>query len=118
MNSERNDEVIIILDRPRTLRLGHKALKRFSALTECSMVDMEQEIQHYDKMTALMYVMLSEDDPTLTPEQVDDLLDKQPIKVISAACSDAIEAAFSDKDAEKEEGNGDPQQAAGTGIEA
>ena len=40
LKHDRNDVVILELDRPRELRLGHKALKRFSALTYCSMADM------------------------------------------------------------------------------
>lgn len=111
---ERNDVVILELDRPRTLRLGHKALKRFSALTECPMTEMEQAVQRYDKLSALAYVMLSEEDPTLTPGQVDDLLDKVSIRKINEACSAAIEAAFLD---EAEEEGDDPPQAAGTGTE-
>lgn len=116
MNSDRNDVVIIELDRPRTLRLGHKALKRFSALTECSMPEMEKAVQRYDKLSALAYVMLSEDDPTLTPEQVDDLLDMKSIKEVSEACSKAIEAAFADEDA-PEDDTTDPPRAAGIGTE-
>lgn len=115
---DKNDVVIIELDRPRTLRLGHKALKRFSALTECSMADMEAAVQRYDKAAVLVYVMLSEEDPELTPSQVDDLLDLVPIKTILAKCSEAIQAAFADEDAEKPEDGEVPPQAAGTGAEA
>ncbi len=79
---DKNDVVILELDKPRTLRLGHKALKRFSALTECSMTDMESVVQRYDKVAALVYAMLSDEDPDLTPAQVDDLLDMVPIKTI------------------------------------
>ena len=112
---DKNDVVVLEFDRPRELRLGHKALKRFSALTGCSMADMEQEIQHYDKLTCLLYVMLSQDDPSLTPEQVDDLCDHVRISTLAKACSKAIEAAFADED---EEESKDPPQAAGTGAEA
>ena len=59
LQQDRNDVVILELDRPRELRLGHKALKRFSALTNCSMADMEKEIQHYDKMSCLIWVMVT-----------------------------------------------------------
>ena len=45
MGNDKNDVVILQLDRPRELRLGHKALKRFSALTGCAMSEMEQEIR-------------------------------------------------------------------------
>lgn len=112
---DKNDVVILNLDRPRELRLGHKALKRFSSLTGCSMADMEKEIQHYDKLTCLLYVMLSQDDPSLTPEKVDDLCDHVRIGAVAKACSQAIEAAFADED---EEGSKDPPQAAGTGAGA
>lgn len=118
---DENDVVILELDRPRELRLGHKALKRFSALTGCAMTDMEKEIQHYDKMAALMYTMLAVDaekhNETLTVEQVDDLLDDVPIKKQMDCCSAAIAAAFDDPDAEGEEPE-DPPQAAGTGERA
>lgn len=118
MNTDKNDVVILELDKPRTLRLGHKALKRFSALTACSMTDMEKAVQRYDKVAVLAYVMLSEEDPELTPEKVDDLLDMVPIKTICEKCSAAIEAAFADEDAERPGDGEDPLQAAGTGTEA
>lgn len=114
-----NDVVMIELDRPRELKLGHKALKRFSALTGSSMADMETEIQHYDKLACLMYVMLAIDGEkrgeTLTPDQVDDLLEAVPIQKQLRLCMAAIQAAFEDPDAPKGENGGDPPQAAGTG---
>ena len=117
-----NDVVILELDRPRELRLGHKALKRFSALTNCSMADMEQEIQRYDKLSCLLWVMVTQDqidhdEDMMTPEQLDDLLDAVPIPKLTKLCSMAIEAAFVDEDAEKA-GEADPPQAAGTGTGA
>lgn len=124
LQQDRNDVVILELDRPRELRLGHKALKRFSALTNCSMADMEQEIQHYDKMSCLIWVMVTEDqtahgEEMMTPEKLDDLLDAVPIPKLTNLCSKAIQAAFVDEDAESEAGSeGDPPQAAGTGTEA
>ena len=119
---DRNDVVILELDRPRELRLGHKALKRFSALTSCSMTDMEKEIQRYDKLSCLLWVMVTQDqanhgEEMMTPEQLDDLLDAVPITKLTNLCSKAIAAAFVDEDAEEAE-KGDPPQAAGTGTEA
>lgn len=123
---DKNDVVILDLDKPRELRLGHKALKRFSALTGCSMRQMQAETERYDKMALLIYVMLSEDQPDLTPEAVDDLIDRaerrkvNPLRMkdIFAATTAAIEAAFADEDAEEPEDGEDPPQAAGTGAEA
>lgn len=123
---DKNDVVIIELDKSRELRLGHKALKRFSALTGCSMQQMQDEIQRYDRMSQLVYVMLSEDQPDLTPEAVDDLIDRaerrkvNPLRVkdLMVAVSSAIQAAFVDENAEEPEDGEDPPQAAGTGAEA
>ena len=123
---DKNDVVIIDLDKPRELRLGHKALKRFSALTGCSMRQMQAETEHYDKMALLIYVMLSEDQPDLTPEAVDDLIDQAERRKVNPLCmkdifkatTAAIEAAFADEDAEEPEDGEDPPQAAGTGDEA
>lgn len=123
---DKNDVVILELDKPRDLRLGHKALKRFSALTGCSMQQLESEASRYDKMALLIYTMLSEDDPELTPESVDDLIDQAErrrenrlrLKDLIVAVSAAIQAAFGDKDAEGPENGEDPPQAAGTGAEA
>lgn len=123
---DKNDVVILELDKPRELRLGHKALKRFSSLTGCSMKQMESEVQRYDSMALLIYTMLSEDDPELTPEMVDDLINQAErrgenrlrLKDLMVAVSAAIQAAFGDEDAEMPEDGGDPPQAAGTGVEA
>lgn len=127
---DNNDVVILELDRPRELRLGHKALKRFSALTGSSMAEMQEDIQNYEKMSALVYVMLSQDDPSLTPDAVDDLIDQaerrrenrlHPADVMKAV-SAAVFAAFADENGGQEENQGEqgetPPQAAGTGEKA
>lgn len=122
---DKNDVVILELDRPRELRLGHKALKRFSALTGCSLKDMEDQIQNYDKMSAMLWIMVTEDqkeqgEEIMTPEVLDDLLDKHRVKIskILKVCSAALQAAFEDEDAESDEDAETPPQAAGTGDEA
>lgn len=125
---DENDTVIIELDRPRELKLGHKALKRFSALTGKSLAELEDAVQHYDVMAALIYVMLEVDaekhGEDLTPDQVDDLLENVPIYQQIALVGKAIKAAFEDPAAEQseegeesEESEADPPQAAGTGVE-
>lgn len=114
MHQNQNDAVILELDRPRELRLGHKALKRFSAMTGCTMEGMEDALKDYGKMTTLAYVMLSQEDSSITPEQADDLLDRVPLHVIVKKCSQAIAAAFTDPE-EAEKAENDPPAAAGTG---
>lgn len=119
---DKNDTVMIELDRPRELKLSHKALKRFSALTECSMQEMEGAISRYDKLACLMYVMLAVDaekhGEVLTSEQADDLLDNVPIYQQIDLAGRAIAAAFNDLQTETAEAAGNPTKAAGTGTEA
>jgi len=116
MPTEHNDTVILQLDRPRTLRLGHKALKRFSATTGTPLSELEATVQRYDKLSTLVYIALSEEDPSLTPDQVDDMLDAIPIREVIAAASKAVEAAFADDS--PGEAPSDPLPAAGIGDKA
>lgn len=118
-NPDQNDVVILELDRPRELRLGHKALKRFSALTNCSMADMEQQIQCYDKLSCLLWVMITQDqlnngEDMMSPEQLDDLLDNISVTKLTKLCAEAIGAAFADEDA-PEDDTQTPHMAAGIG---
>jgi len=91
---DNNDVVIINLDRPRELKLRHKTLKRFLAKTNTSVDDLDTSLQSYETLTALLFEMLHADDPTLTPEACDDLLDSIPLGVVIGKASEAINAAF------------------------
>ena len=119
---DENDTIMIELDRPRELKLGHKALKRFSALTGCGLNDMEKEIQHYDKLSCLLYVMLAveaeEHGEELTPAQVDDLLEPVPIQQLMELAGAAISVAFPADEEQEEQKESDPPEAAGTGEKA
>lgn len=95
---ENNEVVMINLDRPRPLRLTNRVLKRFCAGQKVSLADIEQAIQRYDVMSVLLYEMLRADDPDLTVERCDDLLDLLPIGEIIETCSRAIAAGFGAQD--------------------
>lgn len=116
---DNNTTVILELDRPRELRCGHKALKQFSAITCCAMDDLQNQVRRYDKLTALLYCMLHADDPTVTPEQLDDWLDRPGVKLkdVIEAVANAVAAAFEDEDAPGD-GEETPPEAAGTGEKA
>lgn len=103
---DNNDTVIIQLDRPRELKLSHKVLKRFCAATGTKLSDIEETVDDYDNMTALIYYMLLADDPDLKPEQLDDLLDAVPIGTILKKGAEAIAKGFGDP--EKTEEREDP----------
>lgn len=110
-----NDVVILQLDRPRILRFGHLALKRFSAMTGCSLSEIQDVVGHYDKMTLLIWCALNTDDPNLSMEQLDRELDKLPkVMPIFDQVAAALEAAFDDGHGDEETGEANPTDA-GTG---
>ena len=124
LTKDRNDLVVLELDRPRTLCLSHSALKRFSALTKCTLDAFDSSMKDYEKMSALLWVMVTEEqkeskEEMMSPEHLDSLLSKYGIKPgkILNLCAQAVSAAFEDEEAEEENDN-PPQSAAGTGIKA
>ena len=96
-NPEKNDVVILDLDRPRPLRLTHRVLKRYLAATGIKMTEIDQSVEDYGNMTLLIYEMLRADDPELTPEKCDELLDLVTLGTILQKGADAIAASFGDQ---------------------
>ena len=112
--------VILHLDKPRELKFSHKAIQKFSALTRTPLTELKEAVTRYDLMAAAVYCMLSAADETLTPEQVDDMLERlPPLKVYTAAVEAVSEAM---DDGEGTGGDGDasenPPEAAGAGGKA
>lgn len=95
-NKEKNDIVMIELDRPRELKFTHRVMKRFCAATGCKLSEIENTVDDYDKMILLIYEMLRAEDPDLTQEQCDDLLDKVTLGTILQKGAEAIAAGFGD----------------------
>jgi hypothetical protein len=80
MSKDKNDVVIIELDRPRELRFGHKALKRLSATTGKSMEEMGSDDEFdLEEMEVIFFYGLERDardnGETLTLEMMEDILD-------------------------------------------
>jgi hypothetical protein len=100
--ANKNDVVIIELDRPRELRFGHKALKTYQALTGQSLEDLGQGGFSFEDIEKLVYAGLLSDaranGETLTLEQVEDLLDDNDIQDTINKMSQALEAAFGKAD--------------------
>lgn len=98
--SNKNDVVIIELDRPRELRFGHKALKTMVALTgkEIDATNPGSSID-FDEIEKVMYCGLLSDarnnNENLKLEDMEDLLDKAPKYVdIVNKLQEAINIAF------------------------
>ncbi|WP_127491334.1 hypothetical protein [Paenibacillus glycanilyticus] len=81
-NPNKNDVVIIELDRPRELRFGHKAIKRIAAATGKSMEEMEGGNISFDDIELYLYYGLLSDarqhNEELKLEDMEDLLDEAP----------------------------------------
>lgn len=101
---ENNNTVIIELDRPRELKLSHKVMKRFMAKHKLKMSTFDVAVDEYDKASDLIYEMLKEEDPTLTVEKCDDLLDAVSLMTIMQKVAEAIKAAFPEQDEDQEQG--------------
>lgn len=80
--SDKNDVVIINLDRPRMLWYGHKALKTMCALTGKSLNELNIDETNFEDIEKIMYCGLLTDakknNETLKLEDMEDLLDLVP----------------------------------------
>lgn len=80
--SDKNDVVIINLDRPRELRYGHKALKKITALTGKTLEDLDFDGSDMEQIEKIIYFGLLSDakknNEDLKLEDMEDLLDQAP----------------------------------------
>lgn len=88
------DTVFITLDKPRELRLTHRVLKSFAAKHNVSVDDVDEVLSGYSGMIDLIYEMLLRDDPDLTPDKYEELLDTVTIQEIMNTGRDAVAASF------------------------
>ena len=107
---DNNDTVFINLDKPRELRLTHSVLKKFAAKKDVSVDNVDEVMAGYSGMIDLIYEMLLRDDPDLTPEKFDELLDMVTIKEIMDAGNAAVAASFGSAEGAN---SGNPPAAAG-----
>lgn len=99
MSKDKNDIVIIELDRPRELRFGHKALKTLTALTGMTIDNFEIDGNDFETIEKIMYCGLLSDartnEETLKLEDMEDLLDQaKSYEEIIEKMSIALENAF------------------------
>lgn len=117
IRTDHNDTIMIELDRPRALRMTHRVLKEFSALSHVRMSEMGDALDDYSKLSCLYYCMLHADDPRLTVDRVDELLDPVPIYQLVTLAAEVINAAFGDQSAEAA-ADEDPTGEHGSGMRA
>ena len=107
---DNNDTVFINLDKPRELRLTHSVLKKFAAKKGVTVDDIDTVLSGYTGMVDLIYEMLLRNDPDLTPEAYEELLDMVTIKEIMDAGRAAVTASFGPAEGSQRE---NPPEAAG-----
>lgn len=121
MEKDHNPVVILELDRPRELRFGHRAMKRWSAHTGRSISELDTDKMSPAEVEELLYFMLEKDAQRhgegLRLEDMEDLLDLAPLGVLYEKLAQAVEAAFPDLKPEEDEKN-EARAAAGTGRSA
>jgi hypothetical protein len=96
---DKNDVVIINLDRPRELRFGHRALKKLGSLIGKNFDEIELENFDAEQIEIILYCGLisdaKENNETLKLEDMEDLLDKaSSYKELLKKMTLAFNAAF------------------------
>lgn len=104
--NEKNMTVIINLDRPRTLRYGHRALKLLSSLTGKTMKTMTENDFDLAELEKVIFCGLlsdsKENNETLKLEDMEDLLDKaDSFGDIIEAMNQALDNAFESTEKQK-----------------
>ncbi|WEG14006.1 hypothetical protein PU629_06455 [Pullulanibacillus sp. KACC 23026] len=98
MSANKNDVVIIELDRVRELRFGHKALKTYQALTGNELENLSLDGFSSEELEQFMYCGLLSDakknGEILEQDQMEDLLDMAPLYVIIEKMTEALNKAF------------------------
>lgn len=111
--------VILNLDKPRELKFSHKAIQKFSTLTKTPLTAMGEAVQRYDLVSAAVYCMLSVADDSLTPGQVDDMLENLTVQEIYTAGVQAMRDGLGDgEESVDPDGAENPPEAAGAGGKA
>jgi len=106
--SDKNDIVIINLDRPRVLWYGHKALKTLCAMTGKKLSEFDDLLTDFDleNMEKIMYCGLMKDalinNEVLKLEDMEDLLDKGEFHSNMAKFNEAWSSAFGVSDGGQE----------------
>ena len=99
------------------VRIGHKVLQKFSALTRVGLDKVGALLNRYDMMMLLLWCIISEQDDTVKREELDDWMDALPIREwqgLIQQIGDGIAANFPDEETDGEEteadgaGSGEP----------
>lgn len=105
--ADKNDIVILELDRPRVVWFGHKALKTLCAMTGATMDKIGEVLKFEDLefVEKIMYCGLLTDaknnGEVLKLEDMEDLLDKAPYEKVAEALTEAFISSIGGGEDEK-----------------
>ena len=85
------------------LKITHRVLERFSAITRCSLQDFSVLVQRYDMMMLLLWLMMAESCPSLTREGLNGWLNALPLHECIKTVGDAVAAALQNSFPQTEE---------------
>lgn len=88
------------------MRIGHKVLQKFSALTRVGMDQMGSLLGRYDMMILLLWCIISEQDAGVKREKLDDWLDGLSIREwqkLMGQIGESIAASFPEEEEDGEE---------------
>lgn len=98
--ADKNDVVMINLDRPRMLWYGHKALKTLCAMTGSTLDNIGELLQDatFEDIEKIMYCGLLTDakrhNETLNIEEMEDILDTVPYSEITEKLTQALSSSL------------------------
>lgn len=100
MNKARPD-VTIILDKPRTLRFTLNAMCAFEEATGKNIFSNALNNLSAKEIRALLWACLTDEDPTLTIEQVGGLITLDNMTEVAEKLNEALAVAMPDKEAKE-----------------
>lgn len=83
------------------LKITHRVMERFSAISRCPLRDFDVMLERYDMMVLLLWLMMCETRPDLTREGLTGWLNvmapRDAMNLVSDAVSEAVEYSFPSK---------------------
>lgn len=83
------------------LKVTHRVMERFSAISRCPLRDFDVMLERYDMMVLLLWLMMCETRPDLTREGLTGWLNvmapRDAMNLVSDAVSDAVAYSFPTK---------------------
>ncbi len=76
------------------LRFGHKAMRMFCRAAKCTLSDLEKALDTYDNEIALLWCIVSTQDPAVKREELEDWLDDMLLEDLFSLVQDCFAAAL------------------------